>query len=168
VLPLRSNQRRRLTICARSSFEIGPLPLGLPPDLLSVRPFDFMTDQPLQETDPATRSRQFSCENCGKQYFTAHHLDTHQSRSCARTKRGLSELLKETRDFWELRKRRRLEAQSSIQLDPIEQHLESRTSAPVSFDSPKSHVSNVSDTSHPGNPVRTDHNAICLSKLTHG
>ena len=64
-----------------------------------------------QDPQLRIRSREFACMNCKKQYVTARHLETHQLRSCARTKRGLSELLKETKDFWEGRKRRRLEEQ---------------------------------------------------------
>lgn len=49
----------------------------------------------------------YTCINCGKNYSAPHHLDAHQIRSCASTKRTLSELLGETRVFWEARKRRR-------------------------------------------------------------
>ncbi|KAF6742788.1 hypothetical protein DFP72DRAFT_859930 [Ephemerocybe angulata] len=49
------------------------------------------------------------CENCGKNYSQLWRLDLHQ-RSCTTSKRGLSYLLEDTREYWETKKRLRLEA----------------------------------------------------------
>ena len=48
----------------------------------------------------------FQCDNCGKTYTSPRHLDQHQ-RQCQRSKRTLSDLLEETKEFWQSRKRRR-------------------------------------------------------------
>ncbi|KAJ3533279.1 hypothetical protein NMY22_g7397 [Coprinellus aureogranulatus] len=63
---------------------------------------------------PVKTLKSHSCQNCGKHYSTEHHLSVHQARSCAQTKRTLSELLQETKSFWESRKRRRFEAQTQV------------------------------------------------------
>ncbi|TEB38585.1 hypothetical protein FA13DRAFT_1784905 [Coprinellus micaceus] len=48
------------------------------------------------------------CEQCGKEYARGWHLDSHV-RQCRASKRALSDLLAETRTFWDSRKKRRLE-----------------------------------------------------------
>ncbi|KAJ3521207.1 hypothetical protein NMY22_g12407 [Coprinellus aureogranulatus] len=58
------------------------------------------------------------CEGCGKEYATSHHLNHHQ-QSCHSTKRTLSILLNETRSFWESRKRRKLNNQSTASREDI-------------------------------------------------
>ncbi|TEB28673.1 hypothetical protein FA13DRAFT_1711682 [Coprinellus micaceus] len=52
---------------------------------------------------------QFICEHCGKQYTVIHHLENHQRTLCNSSKRKLAELLSTTKEFWEDRKKRRLE-----------------------------------------------------------
>jgi hypothetical protein len=52
---------------------------------------------------------QFTCEHCDKEYSTIHHLESHQRVSCNTSKRSISNLLVTTKEFWENRKRRRLE-----------------------------------------------------------
>lgn len=60
----------------------------------------------------------YECEDCGKQYSKTWHLDSHL-RECTLSKRSLSQLLDQTKEFWASRKRRRVEA------DPVAQaHLE--------------------------------------------
>lgn len=56
----------------------------------------------------------FYCSACGKEFSAVHHLNSHQSRSCRHTKRNLSELLLETKSFWESRKRIRLADDSNL------------------------------------------------------
>ena len=51
----------------------------------------------------------FQCNNCGRAYSNPRHLDQHQ-RQCSNSKRDLSDLLEETKAFWESRKRRKVEA----------------------------------------------------------
>jgi hypothetical protein len=54
----------------------------------------------------------YDCQGCGKTYATLHHLTSHE-RVCFSNKRHLSNLLQESKVFWEARKKRRLgEAQS--------------------------------------------------------
>ena len=56
----------------------------------------------------------YSCDTCPRTYLTPHHLALH-ARSCDSNKRKVSQLLEQSKDFWEMRKRRRLEQRSQAQ-----------------------------------------------------
>lgn len=62
----------------------------------SRRPYDY------GQSDPRV------CSECGKKYSTSQRLDIHQ-RECRDSQSDLSDLLHETKLFWETRKKRRRE-----------------------------------------------------------
>jgi hypothetical protein len=66
---------------------------------------------------------QFSCEHCDKVYSTQYHLEAHQRGSCKTSKRKISDLLATTREFWEARKRRRLEQAAVPPIGPRDEQL---------------------------------------------
>jgi hypothetical protein len=63
-------------------------------------------------------SQAYSCRECGVTYSTARSLNAHEKGRCALSKRGLSELLGQTKSLWEARKRRRI-GDSSYRIDAI-------------------------------------------------
>ena len=70
----------------------------------------------------------YSCDQCNKEFSLIHNLNKHQRLGCVQTKRSLSQLLEDTKTFWESRKKGRLtttetssEAPASdLDLNPIE------------------------------------------------
>ncbi|TEB15351.1 hypothetical protein FA13DRAFT_1721217 [Coprinellus micaceus] len=53
-------------------------------------------------------SSSYCCDHCGKEYSALHHLEKHERSSCLLAKRNLSDLLEESKAYWESRKRRKV------------------------------------------------------------
>ncbi|TEB19263.1 hypothetical protein FA13DRAFT_1719017 [Coprinellus micaceus] len=71
-----------------------------------------MSDRPFPITRNAyehpTHSTSCCCPQCGKVYSTYHHLAAHE-RACTLSRQNLSELLEQTKEFWEMKRRKRAE-----------------------------------------------------------
>jgi hypothetical protein len=111
----------------RRSGRAEPLPMGasrspndqargsLPGPTTSQHSLDLYESVTLATSPHPRRSNQhllyphFPCEHCGKDYSTLHHLEAHQRGSCNVSKRKMSDLLASTKEFWEAKKRRRLD-----------------------------------------------------------
>jgi hypothetical protein len=67
------------------------------------------TSPPSQQSNQYLLYTLFPCENCNKSYSALHHLEAHQRSSCNVSKRKISKLLASTKEFWEAKKKRRLD-----------------------------------------------------------
>ena len=70
-------------------------------------PSDSRPDRKLYQHPDATQVA-YSCDTCERTFSAPHHLTLHL-RSCGSAKRKVDRILHESKEFWEMRKRRRVE-----------------------------------------------------------